>query len=147
MIDAVPPVLRRVRAAAALGVALALTACTPSDRPRDLDVVFDEEQTTTDVLPDEMLAYLAVDGGTTRRLGADDALTFYAARSNEGAATCLVLVDGAGDGVAGCGTGRNPTGIEVGNGEDAAMLVMPGTDFTDLEQSGWTRLGEFLAVR
>lgn len=27
------------------------------------------------------------------------------------------------------------------------VFVVPATDFTSLEQSGWTRLGDFLAVR
>ncbi|WP_285108693.1 hypothetical protein [Promicromonospora sp. MEB111] len=39
------------------------------------------------------------------------------------------------------------TGTEVSNGTSKAMFVVPGTDFTSLEQSGWTRLGDFLAVR
>ena len=82
------------------------------------------------------------------RVGTDDGATFYAARSNEGASTCLVLVDdAAGEGVSSCTMTPNPTGTEVSDGTSKAMFVVPGTDFTSLEQSGWTRLGDFLAVR
>jgi hypothetical protein len=147
MTHAVPAAARRAGVAAAVGVTLLLTACTPSDGTEELNDLFDEEQTSEDVLPDQVLDDVAVDGETTRRLAADGATTFYAARSNEGASTCLVLVDGGGSGVSSCTMTPNPTGTEVGNGEERAMFVMPGTDFTSLERSGWTRLGDFLAVR
>ena len=125
-----------------------LTACTPSDGAEELEALFDEEQRSDDVLPDTVLDDVAVDGGTTRRLGTDDDATFYAAQSNEGASTCLVLVDDvAGEGVSSCTMTPNPTGTEVSNGKSKVMFVMPGTDFTSLEQSGWTRLGDFLAVQ
>ncbi|MFD6445480.1 hypothetical protein ACFWEJ_10260 [Promicromonospora sp. NPDC060204] len=39
------------------------------------------------------------------------------------------------------------TGCTSSDGTSKAMFVVPGTDFTSLEQSGWTRLGDFLAVR
>ncbi len=133
--------------AAAVGLTLLLTACTPSDGTEELNSLFDEEQTSEDVLPGQALDDVSVDGETTRRLGADGDTTFYAARSNEGASTCLVLVDGGGSGVSGCTMAPNPTGTEVGNGTDKAMFVVPGTDFTSLERSGWTRLGDFLAVQ
>ncbi|PUB23940.1 hypothetical protein C8K30_11080 [Promicromonospora sp. AC04] len=148
MTNAVPGAARRAGAAAALGAALLLTACTPSDGAEELEALFDEEQQSDDVLPDSVLDDVAVDGGTTRRLGTDDDATFYAARSNEGASTCLVLVDdAAGEGVSSCTMTPNPTGTEVSNGRSKVMFVMPGTDFTGLEQSGWTRLGDFLAVQ
>ncbi len=148
MTNAVPGAARRARAAVALGAVLLLTACTPSDGAEELEALFDEEQMSEDVLPDTVLDDVAVDGETTRRLGTDDDATFYAARSNEGASTCLVLVDdAAGEGVSSCTMTPNPTGTEVSNGRSKVMFVMPGTDFTSLEQSGWTRLGDFLAVQ
>ena len=86
--------------------------------------------------------------GAAVALGADTDATFYAARSNEGASTCLVLVDDvAGEGVSSCTKTPNPTGTEVSNGKSKVMFVMPGTDFTSLEQSGWTRLSDVLAVQ
>lgn len=147
MNHAVPAAARRAPAAVALGVVLLLTACTPSDGTEELNAVFDEEQGSEDVLPDQVLDDVAVDGETTRRLGAEGDATFYAARSNEGASTCLVLVGADAAGVSSCTMTPNPTGTEVSNGEDKVMFVMPGTDFTSLEQSGWTRLGDFLAVQ
>lgn len=147
MTNAVPGAAWRAGAVAVLGAAL-LSGCTSSDGVQELESLFDEEQQAEDVLPDTVLDDVAVDGGTTRRLGADDDATFYAARSNEGASTCLVLVDAAaGEGVSSCTMTPNPTGTEVSDGTSKAMFVVPGTDFTSLEQSGWTRLGDFLAVR
>lgn len=147
MTNAVPGAAWRAGAVVAFGAAL-LTGCTSSDGVQELEALFDEEQRAEDVLPDTVLDDVAVDGGTTRRLAADDDATFYAARSNEGASTCLVLVDdAAGEGVSSCTMTPNPTGTEVSNGTSKAMFVVPGTDFTSLEQSGWTRLGDFLAVR
>ena len=147
MTSAVPGATLRAGVAVVLGAAL-LTACTPSDGVQELESLFDEDQQAADVLPDAVLDDVAVDGGTTRRLGADNGATFYAARSNEGASTCLVLVDdAAGEGVSSCTMTPNPTGTEVSDGTSKAMFVVPGTDFTSLEQSGWTRLGDFLAVR
>ncbi|MFI6427264.1 hypothetical protein [Promicromonospora sp. NPDC050880] len=141
------PVPRWAGAVAALGVSVLLAGCTPSDGVQDLEALFDEEQQAEDVLPDAQLADLAVDGDTTRRLGADGDATFYAARSGDGASTCLVLTSTEADTIAGCTMTPNPTGTEVSNGTDKVMFVMPGTDFTSLERSGWTRLGDFLAVQ
>ncbi|MFI9485228.1 hypothetical protein ACIG47_02450 [Promicromonospora sp. NPDC052451] len=141
------PVPRWAGAVAALGVSVLLAGCTPSDGVQDLEALFDEEQQAEDVLPDAQLADLAVDGDTTRRLGADGDATFYAARSGDGASTCLVLASTEADTIAGCTMTPNPTGTEVSNGTDKVMFVMPGTDFTSLERSGWTRLGDFLAVQ
>lgn len=152
MTNEVPGPARRLRLLAAVCVPLFLTACTPSDGVKELDALFDEEQQADDVLVDEVLDDVAVDGAvdaeTTRRIGADGAATFYAARSDDGVSTCLVVVDeNTDDGVASCSMTPNPTGTEVGNGKVKAMFVVPGTDFTSLEQSGWVRHGDFLAVR
>jgi len=147
MTSAVPGTTLRAGVTVVLGAAL-LTACTPSDGVQELESLFDEEQQAEDVLPVAVLDEVVVDGDTTRRLGADDGATFYAARANDGASTCLVLVDdAAGEAVSSCTMTPNPTGTEVSNGTGKAMFVVPGTDFTSLEQSGWTRLGDFLAVR
>lgn len=143
----VVPGARTTRAAVVLGLAVLLAGCTPSDGAQDLEALFDEEQQAEDLLSDEELADLAVDGDTTRRLGADGDATFYAARSGDGASVCLVLASTDADTIAGCTMTPNPTGTEVSNGTDKVMFVMPGTDFTSLERSGWTRLGDFLAVR
>ena len=148
MTNAVPRAAGRALQLVAVCAALSLTACTPSDGADELDAVFDEEQQAHDVLPDEVLDDITVDDATTRHLGADGAVAYYAARSDDGASTCLVLVDdGAGDGVSSCTMTPNPTGTEVSDGEHKAMFVMPGTDFTSLEQSGWSRHGDFLAVQ
>ena len=148
MTNAVPgsaPTAARV--AVALGAALLLAACTPSDGTEELEALFDEEQGADDVLSAAVLDDVAVDGETTRRLGVDGDVSYYAAQSNEGASTCLVLVDDGTGGVSGCTMTPNPTGTEVSNGKDKVMFVMPGTDFANLEQSGWTRHGDFVAVQ
>lgn len=132
---------------ATLVTAVLLAGCTSSDGTRDLEALFDEEQQAQDVLTDAQLEDIAVDADTTRRLGEDSGTAFYAARSEDGASTCLVLAGEGIDTVAGCTLAPNPTGTEVSNGTDRAMFVVPGTDFTSLERSGWTRLGDFLAVR
>ncbi|MCP2263452.1 hypothetical protein ACFQHV_22780 [Promicromonospora thailandica] len=139
--------VRRSRAVAALGLSALLTGCTPADGVQDLEAVFDEEQQADDVLSDAQLEDITVDGDTTRRLAEESGTTYYAARTEDGASTCLVLAPAEGDTIAGCTMTPNPTGTEVSNGEDTAMFVVPGTDFTSLERSGWTRLGDFLAVR
>lgn len=132
---------------AALAAAALLAGCTSSDGTRDLEALFDEEQQAEDVLTDAQLEDISVDAGTTRRLGEGGGTAYYAARSEDGASTCLVLAAEGLDTVAGCTLTPNPTGTEVSNGTDRAMFVVPGTDFTSLERSGWTRLGDFLAVR
>ena len=132
---------------ATLVTAVLLAGCTSSDGTRDLEALFDEEQQAEDVLTDAQLEDISVDAVTTRRLGEEGGTAYYAARSEDGASTCLVLAAEGLDTVAGCTLTPNPTGTEVSNGTDRAMFVVPGTDFTSLERSGWTRLGDFLAVR
>ena len=128
--------------AAALGVAL--SGCAGASYP-----VFEQEQTADDLLPTDFPVETdEYDLSTTRHVGSHEGVEYFLVKRNDnetGGAPCVVVVgDDPYGSIIGCSGGDGRVTVGPGGGSQAALA--PAGEAVG-EAEGWTRVGDYIAVR